>query len=57
MRWAHFKITEPQVVDLKILSNVRNWFHRIYPNHSARRAPVNVNAATTVIATAISNQR
>src|SRR2546430_957863 len=30
-RWAHFKITEPQVFDLKIPSNVRDRFHRINP--------------------------
>ncbi len=30
-RWAHFKITEPQVVDLKIPSNVHERFHRINP--------------------------
>jgi len=31
-RRAHFKITEPQVVDLKIPSNVRERFHRSYPS-------------------------
>ena len=29
-RWAHFKITEPQVVDLKTPSNVGEGLHRIH---------------------------